>query len=339
MGTNNSESIPILPTAARVEEKVYKGGSAITTPGAYAAISYMICAVLLVMFNKAALSSYSFPCANVITLCQMICSCCFLYALRRLKLISFNANESATITDSTKTLVPIKTLIETSPLALTYLLYMLATMESVRGVNVPMYTTLRRTTVAFTMILEYILVRQRYTGPILGSVALILMGAFIAGARDLSFDLYSYLIILFSNVTTAVYLTTIARLGKSSGLNSFGLMWCNGILCGPVLLIWTLFIGDLEMTMNFPYLLSPGFLVVMLLSCILAFFLNYTIFLNTTLNSALTQTICGNLKDLFTIALGWVIFGGLPFDLFNVMGQLVGFIGSGMYAYFKLIGK
>lgn len=36
--------------------------------------------------------------------------------------------------------------------------------------------------------------------------------------------------------------------------------------------------------------------VVMLMSCILAFFLNYSIFLNTTLNSAVTQTICGNLK-------------------------------------------
>lgn len=34
----------------------------------------------------------------------------------------------------------------------------------------------------------------------------------------------------------------------------------------------------------------------MLLSCILAFFLNYSVFLNTTLNSALTQTMCGNLK-------------------------------------------
>lgn len=36
--------------------------------------------------------------------------------------------------------------------------------------------------------------------------------------------------------------------------------------------------------------------IVLLLSCILAFFLNYSVFLNTTLNSALTQTICGNLK-------------------------------------------
>lgn len=82
-------------------------------------------------------------------------------------------------------------------------------------------------------------------------------------------------------------------------------------------------------------------------------------------------------QDLFTITLGWIIFGGLPFDLvsnnifsssfsilimasntfisllnkhlteclngfylqLNVIGQLLGFLGSGLYAYYKLIGK
>ncbi|CAA3019922.1 UDP-sugar transporter sqv-7 [Olea europaea subsp. europaea] len=233
MATNTTmNGSSILPMAAtdpppRMEEKLFKG-SAMTKRGAYAAISYMICAVLLVLFNKAALSSYNFPSANVITLCQMICSCCWLYALRRWKLISFNSKESLAIGESSKTLVPLKTLIVTSPLAVTYLLYMMVTMESVRGVNVPMYTTLRRTTVVFTMIVEYVLVRQKYTRPILGSVALIVLGAFIAGARDLSFDSYGYLVVFLSNISTAIYLATISRLGKSSGLNSFGLMWCNG---------------------------------------------------------------------------------------------------------------
>ncbi|XP_024984721.1 nucleotide-sugar uncharacterized transporter 3-like isoform X2 [Cynara cardunculus var. scolymus] len=280
-------------------------GSSMTPRGVYAAVSYMACAVMLVLFNKAALSSYSFPCANVITLFQF---------------------------------VPLKTVIRTSPLALTYLLYMLAAMESVRGVNVPMYTTLRRTTVVFTMFVEFILVGQKYTRSIIGSVALIVFGAFVAGSRDLSFDSYSYAVVFVSNITTAIYLATIARIGKTSGLNSFGLMWCNGIICGPVLLVWTFIWGDLKKTINFPYLFSPGFVIVLLLSCVLAFFLNYSIFLNTTLNSAVTQTICGNLKDLFTIAFGWMVFGGLPFDLLNVIGQLLGFVGSGLYAYCKLAG-
>lgn len=248
-------------------------------------------------------------------------------------------SESLATPDNFKTFVPLKTVIDSLPVAVTYLLYMLVTMESVRGVNVPMYTTLRRTTVVFTMIVESILAGQRYSRPIIGSVVIIVFGAFVAGARDLSFDFYGYAVVFLSNITTAIYLATIARIGKSSGLNSFGLMWCNGIVCGPFLLVWSLIRGDLALTMDFPYLFSPGFLVVMLMSCILAFFLNYSIFLNTTLNSAVTQTICGNLKDLFTISLGWFIFGGLPFDLLNVLGQLLGFVGSGLYAYYKLMGK
>ncbi|KAA8522996.1 hypothetical protein F0562_009419 [Nyssa sinensis] len=44
----------------RSKERLHKD-SAMTKRGAYAALSYMACAVLLVMFNKAALSSYNFP--------------------------------------------------------------------------------------------------------------------------------------------------------------------------------------------------------------------------------------------------------------------------------------
>ncbi|CAI0444244.1 unnamed protein product [Linum tenue] len=126
MSSGGSPGNPLLLVSVspgdEEKEKLIKGdekdkffrGSAMTKRGAYAPISYMACAVLLVMFNKAALSSYSFPSANVITLFQLV------------------------------------------------------TMESVRGVNVPMYTTLRRTTVVFTMIMEYFLVGQRYTSPIVG---------------------------------------------------------------------------------------------------------------------------------------------------------------------------
>ncbi|KAL5211177.1 hypothetical protein ABZP36_022024 [Zizania latifolia] len=313
-------------------------GSAMTRRGAVAALSYMACSVLLVMFNKAALSSYNFPCANVITLLQMVCSTALLYVLRRLKIISF-INSEPSVPSGALFFVPFRILLRTTPLSLAYLLYMLASMESVRGVNVPMYTTLRRTTVVFTMIMEYFLAKQKHTPPIIGSVALIVFGAFVAGARDLSFDARGYAIVFVANITTAVYLATINRIGKSSGLNSFGLMWCNGLVCGPSVLFLTYIQGDLKRTVEFPYLYSPGFQVVLLFSCMLAFLLNYTIFWNTILNSALTQSMCGNLKDFFTVGIGWVLFGGLPFDLLNVIGQGLGFLGSGLYAYCKIKGK
>ncbi|KAL8508179.1 hypothetical protein ACS0TY_018672 [Phlomoides rotata] len=126
-----------------------------------------------------------------------------------------STDEPTALPDNSKTLVSIKALISTSPLSLTYLIYMVASMESVWGVNVPMYTTLRRTIVVFTMIIEYFMVGQRYSTHVLGSVSLILLGAFVAGARDLSFDAYGYLVVFISNITTAIYLTTIARIGAA----------------------------------------------------------------------------------------------------------------------------
>ncbi|CAN1217026.1 UDP-N-acetylglucosamine transporter UGNT1 [Linum perenne] len=189
------------------------------------------------MFNKAALSSYGFPYANVITLFQYL-------------------------TSNPVKLVPLNTLARTVPLALSYLLYMLVTMESVRAINVPMYTTIRRTTVAFTMLVEYLLTGKKHSVPVIGSVGIIILGALIAGARDLSFDPYSYGVVFAANICTAIYLASIARIGKSSGLNSFGLMWCNGVICLPALLIWTSVSGDIGALRNFPYLLFPGFQVL-----------------------------------------------------------------------------
>lgn len=111
------------PPKNQIDDKLFKG-SAMTKRGAYAAISYMSCAVLLVMFNKAALSSYNFPSANVITLLQMVSSCFFLYILRRWRIISFTASESLLISDNSTKFVSLKTLKHTFPLAGAYLLYM-----------------------------------------------------------------------------------------------------------------------------------------------------------------------------------------------------------------------
>ncbi|OMO57736.1 hypothetical protein COLO4_35141 [Corchorus olitorius] len=254
------EVLPLIdPAKTERRHETTVVASAMSSKGRYAALGYMVSAVLLVLFNKAALSSYSFPYANVITLFQMICSCALLYAMKSWKIISFTEDERQSITSNPVTLVPMKTLFHTLPLAVSYLLYMLITMESVRGINVPMYTTLRRTTVAFTMIMEYLLTGRKHSAYVVGSVGIIILGAFVAGSRDLSFDAYSYSIVFMANICTAIYLASIARIGKTSGLNSFGLMWCNGVICAPILFLWTLFKGDLEAMMNFTYLYSTGF--------------------------------------------------------------------------------
>ncbi|KAF5956299.1 hypothetical protein HYC85_003524 [Camellia sinensis] len=130
---------------------------------------------------------------------SLVCSCIFLYAMKYWKIISFTDGEPEGITTNWATLVPLKTLCHTIPLATSYLLYMLASMESVRGISVPMYTTLRRTAIAFMMVTEYLLVGQKHSPSV---------------------------------VCNSVRPFWCFTAGKSSGLNSFGLMWCNGKMIG-----------------------------------------------------------------------------------------------------------
>lgn len=62
------------------------------------------------------------------------------------------------------------------------------------------------------------------------SVVLIVFGAFIAGARDLSYDAYGYAIVLIANLTTAFYLATISRLGNDHSLLSFSRLLIYGLI-------------------------------------------------------------------------------------------------------------
>ncbi len=304
------------------------------------ALCYMALAVALLFFNKAALSSYKFPNANVITLAQLACSNVLLYAFRKLGWVRFTDDVALIPRDciDARSGFPTQKMFRrVAPLSAAYMVYMLLSMASVRGVSLPMYTTLRRTTAAFTMGAEYFLAGTSQPAVVVRAVGLMVLGAFVAGLHDLEFSVVGYAYVFANNAATAAYLACIARYGRTSGLNSFGMMWCNGMMSLPALTTMTLLTGELQSLHNYGHLYDPDFQSVLMASCVLAFSLNYAIFLNTSLNSALTQTICGNLKDVVVILVGYHTFGGVAFDPLNFLGILLGFAGSVSYAYVKLV--
>jgi hypothetical protein len=56
-------------------------------------------------------------------------------------------------------------------------------MEAVRGINIPMYTTLRRTTVAFTMIMEYFLSGKKHSSFVLGRYSILTLSFYLCGIK------------------------------------------------------------------------------------------------------------------------------------------------------------
>ena len=145
--------------------------------------------------------------------------------------------------------------------------------------------------------------------------------------------------VALSNVATAFYLGVISRLGKKLPLSSFGMMWANAVLCLPGLAVWVVASGELAAVVAYEHLLDPAFLAVVAGSCVLAFAINYAIFLNTTLNTAVTQSVCGNLKDVGTVLVGFFAFGGVQVVAANVAGIAVSIAGSAWYAAIKLREK
>lgn len=62
-------------------------------------------------------------------------------------------------------------------------------------------------------------------------MGIIILGAFVAGARDLSFDVHAYTVVFISNICTAIYLASIARIGnRFSNSSHVSIMVLLGIL-------------------------------------------------------------------------------------------------------------
>lgn len=58
-------------------------------------------------------------------------------------------------------------------------------------------------------------------------------------------------------------------------------------------------------------------------------------FFCTTVNSPLTTTVVGHLKNFGTIALGLILFGGIKLNFLNILGLLVNTFGGFFYSYVK----
>ena len=75
------------------------------------------------------------------------------------------------------------------------------------------------------------------------------------------------------------------------------------------------------------------FLLIFMLAALLGSVLNYSIFVCTTINSALTTAVVGCLKNVVTTYIGMMIFTDYAFNLWNFAGINISIAGSLYYTY------
>lgn len=71
------------------------------------------------------------------------------------------------------------------------------------------------------------------------------------------------------------------------------------------------------------------------MSSVHAFLLNWLIFLCSTINSPLTTSITGQIKNIVTTLLGFCLFGGIAIGWEGIIGLILSTAASLWYAYLK----
>lgn len=219
------------------------------------------------------------------------------------------------------------------PLSICFVANIVVSICALGLVNIPMFTALRRLTVLCVIFNEALMLHKRPTILISLSVCIMILGSLIGGWGDLAYDPVGYLLVLLNNAITATYLVLIKRTIGETCLkdDSNGIIYYNSLLAVPCLLIVAWANGEIMDVPQFPHLASPSFQGAFVISALLSFALNYTIFWCTKVNSALTTSVTGQAKNILTTLVSMLAFT-MKITPMLLMGLCVGLCGSALYA-------
>ena len=159
---------------------------------------------------------------------------------------------------------------------------------------------------------------------------------FFPGYGDLTFNILGYACGAFSNITQSVYLLLVQRAtsGKLSTVESLQLNCINTL---PLLVIVCMVKGEIYEVKSYDKYSETIFIVVFVLVILLGCLLNYSLFLCTSLTSALTTSVVGGLKALAQTILGLFTFGGVSHNLATFVGISMSVSGGLSYIFIKYL--
>ncbi|XP_026402175.1 UDP-galactose/UDP-glucose transporter 7-like [Papaver somniferum] len=288
----------------------------------FSAISYGIASMAMVFINKAVLMQYSH--SMTLLFLQQLATTLLIYFARVMGYV--NAKELNLVT--AKKLFPV---------SLFYNANVAFALASLKGVNIPMYIALKRLTPLAVLVAGFFSGKGKPPTQVSLSVLFTAFGVIIAALGDFSFDLFGYTMALTSVFFQTMYLVLVEKSGAEDGLSSVELMFYNGYLSLPFLLFLIIATGEFpnSVYLLFDKAISFSFLMVLILSLVMGIVLNFTMFLCTIVNSALTTTIVGVLKGVGSTTLGFILLGGVQVHALNVTGLVINTAGGVWYSYAK----
>ncbi|XP_020919656.1 UDP-N-acetylglucosamine/UDP-glucose/GDP-mannose transporter isoform X2 [Sus scrofa] len=263
------------------------------------ALFYGTCSFLLVLVNKALLTTYRFPSPIVLGIGQMAVTIMILYVSKLNKIIHFPDFDKK---------IPIKLF----PLPLLYI------GNHISG----LWSTSK--------------LRKQYSLNIIVSVFAIILGAVIAAGSDLAFNLEGYIFVFLNDLFTAANGVYTKQKMDPKELGKYGVLFYNACFMIIPTLILSISTGDLRQATEFNQWKNVLFIIQFLLSCFLGFLLMYSTVLCSYYNSALTTAVVGAIKNVSIAYIGMLVGGDYIFSVLNFVGLNICMAGGLRYSFLTL---
>ena len=131
-----------------------------------------------------------------------------------------------------------------------------------------------------------------------------------------------------------LYLTLVQRVSQTKVSTAHSL-YLNAYNTLPVLVLLAGVSGELNSAVFYQGYADIGFILLLLAVVCMGCLLNYSLFLCTTFNSALTTTIVGGMKGVVQTVIGIFTFGGIDLNISNTIGLTINAFGGILYALLK----
>lgn len=291
-----------------------------------AALLYGTASFIIVLVNKNLLTGHRFPSFQFVGIGQMVATIILLFIGKRLDIITYPDFSQAVVT-------------KVWPLPLIYVANLVFGLGSTKTLSVPMLTVLRRFSIVMTMIGEKLVLGKVSSSSIQLTVFVMIAGALVAASDDMSFSVVGYSFVILNDFFTAANAVLIKQKLAFKDLGKYGLLYYNALLMllPAILLAW--YTGEIRKALEFEGWSNPLFCFQFLLSCVLGFVLLYGIVWCTAVNSALTTTVIGCLKNILVTYIGMFVGGDYKFSYLNFAGLNISIIGSLVYSYIAFTVK
>jgi len=301
--------------------------SAVCSTALWSCVAYSLFSIGMTLVNKVILTTYKFEYHMVLLLYQNGACVVLLLIARWLGLAKFEQVE----TDK---------LISWIPLNILFIMMLLTGFYSLNLLTVPMATIFKNSTNVLITMGDFFFYRRAVSRGIVMSLLLMLTGAILAGSSDLEFNLTGYLWAILNCFVTAAYVLYMPRAIADSKLNAFGRVYYNNLLSLPlVTLVDLLVYQDIQKVLfntdnTGGFKENIGFVIVVLFSGCIGFFLSLSSFQCVHATSPTTYSMVGSVNKVPLAIFGVIIFKS-QISLQSASFMMLSLLAGVMYAYTK----